>query len=479
MLRLVLIFMVHRPWSLLLALGLLAGLAAPRPAPGLEPEGAGPSLAVAEPPAGHEPPAATEGATAAEPPPWWNAGFQSTYVFQRKPSFSAPYSGPKSLSPNAENGYTLTATLFATVRAWPGAELVANPEVTQSQELSGLSGLAGLSDGEAQKSGGPEPKLYRARVFVRQTVPLGGEETFAAPGPNQLGGRVASRRLVITAGNFALSDVFDGNAYSHDPRTQFLNWTLMAAGATDYAADVRGYTWGLSVEWYLDAWAFRLGRFAQPKRSNGMEIDPDVLAHYGDAVEVERSHRLLGQPGKVRVLAIHNRARMGAFRDALDLAAARGGAPDFADVRRAQSKYALAVGFEQALLADVGLFGRLSVNDGRTETYAFTEVERSLHLGASVKGTRWRRAEDTFGVAWVQNELSSAHRAYVEAGGAGLFIGDGALRYRPERIVEAYYSLAAWKGLWISVDAQRTWAPAYNADRGPVNVLGCRFHAEY
>ncbi|HET7824206.1 MAG TPA: carbohydrate porin, partial [Anaeromyxobacter sp.] len=177
--------------------------------------------------------------------PWWTAAFQSTYVWQRKPSFAAPYSGPRSLEPSAENGYTLTATLFVGVRPWPGAELFVNPEVIQSHELSHLSGLAGLSNGEAQKSGGPEATLYRARAFLRQTLLLGGEESAAEPGANQLGGRTASRRLVLTAGNFSVADVFDGNAYAHDPRTQFLNWSLMAYGASDYAADVRGYTWGV------------------------------------------------------------------------------------------------------------------------------------------------------------------------------------------------------------------------------------------
>jgi high affinity Mn2+ porin len=412
-------------------------------------------------------------------PAWWTAAFQSTYVWQRKPSFAAPYSGPKSLEPGAENGYTLTATLFVGVRPWPGAELFVNPEVIQSQELSHLSGLAGLSNGEAQKSGGPEATLYRARAFLRQTLLLGGEESASGAGANQLGGRTSSRRLVVTAGNFSVADVFDANAYAHDPRTQFLNWSLMAYGASDYAADVRGYTWGLALELYLDAWAFRVGRFAQPKVSNGLALDLDLLAHHGDSLEVEHAHELLGRRGKLRVAGFRNFARMGSFSDALALAAANGGAPNVADVRRDQAKYGFGAGLEQELSRDVGAFARYSWNDGRTETYAFTEIERSILAGLSVKGSRWRRERDTVGVALVQNELSSAHRRYVEGGGAGLFLGDGALRYRPERILEAYYSFQASPGLWFSLDAQRIENPAYNADRGPVSILGCRFHAEY
>jgi high affinity Mn2+ porin len=424
-------------------------------------------------------PAPANAADRAAQPAWWTAAFQSTYVWQRKPSFAAPYSGPKSLEPTAENGYTLTATLFVGVRPWPGAELFVNPEVIQSQELSHLAGLAGLSNGEAQKSGGPEATLYRARAFLRQTLLLGGEESTSEPGPNQLGGRTASRRLVLTAGNFSVADVFDGNAYAHDPRTQFLNWSLMAYGASDYAADVRGYTWGVALELYLDDWAFRLGRFAQPRESNGLALDANLLAHHGDSLEIERAHELLGRRGKLRVAGFRNFARMGSFADALGRATASGGAPDVADVRRNQAKWGFGAGLEQELSPDVGAFARYSWNDGRTETYAFTEIERSLMGGVSVKGTRWRREQDTVGVAFAENRLSSAHRRYVEAGGAGLFLGDGGLRYRPERILEAYYGFQASPGLWFSLDAQRIENPAYNADRGPVSIVGCRFHVEH
>ena len=424
-------------------------------------------------------PSARPGADAVASSPWWTAALQSTYVWQRKLAFDAPYSGPKSLTTSAENGYTLTATLFVGARPWPGGELFVNPEIIQSQELSELHGLAGLSNGEAQKSGGPTATLYRARAFLRQTFALGGEESPVETAPNQLGGAVASRRLVLTVGNFSYADVFDGSSYAHDPRTQFLNWSLMAYGASDYAADVRGYTLGIALEYYLDDWAFRIGRFAVPRQSNGLALDLDLLAHHGDAIEVEHAHVLFGLPGKLRALGFRNEARMGSFRDALGYAAIHGGAPDVANVRREQAKLGFGAGFEQNVLSDVALFGRFSVNDGRTETYEFTEIERSLTMGASMKGARWSRSGDTLGVAWVQNELSADHRAYVTADGAGLFIGDGAIRYRPERILEAYYSLAAFKGFWVTLDAQRVANPAYNADRGPVNIVGCRFHAEY
>lgn len=411
--------------------------------------------------------------------PWWSSGFQSTYVLQRKPGFDAAYTGPHSLLTTPETGYTLTATLYLGVRLWPGAELFVNPEAIQSQEISGLTGLGGLSNGENQKGGGPVPTLYRARVFVRETIPLGGELSTIAAGPNQLGGPVSSRRLVLTAGNFAVPDVFEGNAFAHDPRTQFLNWSFMTYGASDFAADSRGYTWGAAVEYYRDAWTFRLGRFAQPKESNGLPIDPDILRHYGDSVEIEHQHELFGHSGGVRVAGWRNFANMGGFRDARRYASSNGGVPDVANVRRNQAKYGVGVSLDQNVLPDVGVFVRASYNDGQTETYAFTEIERSLTGGASVNGRPWHRAGDTLGIAWAVNGLSGAHRAYLEAGGLGFFIGDGRLHYRPEQILEAYYSFNAFHDFWFTLDAQHIANPAYNADRGPVNVFGCRFHVEY
>jgi len=414
------------------------------------------------------------------PSSWWSAGFQSTYILQRKAGFSAPYTGPNSLTTAPETGYTLTATAFLGARPWPGAEIFFNPETIQSQSISHLSGLGGPSNGENQKGGGPTPSLYRARAFLRQTIPLGGESSTAESGTNQFGGPTASHRLVITAGNFSWGDVFDGNAFAHDPRTQFVNWALMSYGAFDYAADVRGYTWGLTLEYYYDDWAFRVGRFAEPIESNGLPLDSHILEHYGDTVEVEHGHVILSQPGKVRVAGFRNYSKQGNFRDALQYAAMNGGVPDVGNVRRDQAKLGFGVSLEQTVVRDVGVFARYSYADGQTETYSFAEIERSLAAGVSVKGGRWRREGDTLGVAWVANGLSDAHRAYLAGGGLGFLIGDGRLEhYRAEQILEAYYSFNAFRGFWVSVDGQHITNPAYNGDRGPVNIVGLRFHVEY
>ena len=410
----------------------------------------------------------------------WSARFQSTYVWQGKSAFPAAYSGPNSLSTRREKSYSFTATAALGYRVWNGGELYFNPELAQGVPLSGLTGFGGFTNGEMARTSGPNLTVYRARLFLRQTWGLGGGRETVEPEANQMAGAVDRRRWVLTAGNLSVTDVFDDNSYSHDPRTQFLNWSLMTHGAYDFAADARGYSWGVVAERYHDDWSVRVGRFLQPREANGQALDTRFLRHYGDQVEVERAFLWGSQPGRLRLLAFRNRAMMARYQDALDLVSRTGGVPDINAVRDGeQVKVGFGVSLEQALSADVGIFLRASRSDGKTETYAFTEIDRSLSGGLLAKGGLWGRAQDSAGIAVARNGLSGVHRAYLADGGMGFFIGDGRIRYRPETIVEAFYSLGLTRGVWVSLDWQHVRHPAYNADRGPANVASIRLHTEF
>lgn len=409
----------------------------------------------------------------------WNAHFQTTYIWQRKQAFSAPYSGNFSLRPEREKSYSFSATAYLGVRPWQGGELYLNPELVQGVPPSDLTGLGGMSNGELQKSSGATLTLYRARLFLRQTWNLEGEREAVEPDANQLAGMVSKNRVVLTAGNLAVSDIFDGSAYAHDARTQFLNWALLAHGAYDFAADARGYTWGAALEYYRGDWVVRAGRFMQPAESNGLPLDKRFFTHYGDQVEVEHAHAIGELTGKVRVLAFRNAANMGGFRDALADAAANGVTPDVSRVRTERTKHGAGFSVEQNLTRTVGVFGRASWNDGESETYAFAEIDRSLSAGIVAKGASWSREGDTAGFALVRNGLSSAHRDYLAAGGHGAFVGDGRISYAAETIAEAYYSAAVAKNVWLSLDLQRIRNPAYNADRGPATFGAIRLHMQY
>ncbi|RTL31420.1 MAG: carbohydrate porin [Burkholderiales bacterium] len=413
-------------------------------------------------------------------PESWNIKFQSTYVWQQKNPMSASYSGTNSLSTDKERSYSFTATVALGFRPWAGGEFYVDPEAAQGVPLSNLTGLGGLTNGEMARSSGPTLKIYRARAFLRQTWGDGGEQEAVESAANQLAGMVDKRRWVLTTGNLSVLDIFDANAYNHDPRTQFLNWSVMTHGAFDYAGDARGYSWGITLERYLDDWVVRVGRFIQPKEPNQQILDDRLFKHYGDQIELEHAHEFEGQPGKVRLLAFRNRTKMSRYQDALNLAAQTGDAPDINAVRTGdQVKYGLGLNLEQAITPDIGVFARGSWADGATETYAFTEIDRSVSAGTLIKGKGWGRGQDSVGLAFARNGLSQAHRRYLAEGGYGFFIGDGALRYKPETIVEGFYDLSLCKAAWITLDWQRIFNPAYNADRGPVSVGTLRFHTEF
>jgi hypothetical protein len=409
----------------------------------------------------------------------WTARFQATYIYQSKPAFDAPYSGPKSLSAEHERSYTFSATAYLGARLWEGGELYFNPEAIQGIPLSEVTGLGGFTNGEIQKVAGPTLKLYRARLFLRQTIGLGGSSEAVASDDNQLAGSVDRNRLVFTAGNLSVIDIFGLNEYAGDPRTQFLNWSFMTFGAFDYAADLRGYTWGAAGEYYRGAWALRAGRFMQPKTSNGMELNTDLRSSYGDQVEIEHRHEVRGRPGRLKGLIYRNVAEMASFEDAIAYGQAHGVTPDISAVRKRQAKVGWGASLEQAVGTSAGIFARFSEHDGRTETYAFTEIDRSLSAGGVLRGGAWKRGEDTVGVAFARNGISNSHQSYLAAGGTTFFLGDGNLRYAPESIFEAFYSLRALKGVNVSLDWQYIRNPAYNADRGPVQVSSVRLHAEF
>ena len=407
------------------------------------------------------------------------AKFQATYIGQLKPAFNAPYSGDNSLLPGRETGHSGSFTAFLGYRPWAGGELHFNPEVIQLGVFSGLHGLGGLTNSEQQKTSGRKPKSYRARAFLRQTVGFGGGQDAVESSALQLAGMVDRRRLVVTVGNISVLDLFDNNAYAHDPRTQFLNWSFLAHGSYDYVGDARGYSNGAALEYYHDDWVVRVGRFMGPRESNGLALDSRLSIHHGDQVEMEHSHILHDQPGKVRILAFRNREKMGNFADAIAFAQASGGVPDVGNVRRDNIKVGFGVNIEQSLRSDIGVFARASWADGKSETYSFTEIENSVSAGVAVKGDGWGRAKDTLGLAVAQNGLNKTHREYLALGGLGAFIGDGQLNYRPERIAEVYYNVHLLGASAMALGYQRIANPAYNADRGPVNVFSVRLHTDF
>ena len=443
----------------------------------------------------------------------WSAYGQFTHISTFKLPFSARYTNlhrdsngdvaPFSLTPDAEHSFTDTVTFFLAVRLWRGAEAYLVPEVIAERPLSQLRGLGGaIQNFELQKTGGQAPQIYRSRAYLQQTIGLGGSPVEKTSDPMQLGTTVDSRRLVFRVGNFAVLDFFDKNSFSGDLRRQFFNMAFLTYAAYDFAADARGYAFGATAELDYDDWAFRIARMTPPKDPNQLPVDFRIDRYYGDQAEIEHTHQLFGRAGAVRILAYRNRENMARFDDAIAAYRADPGnnakactsfnyyssggiadppsnAPDLCWARKPNVKVGIGLNVEQHITDDIGVFLRGMISDGQTEVYSFTSTDQSLSFGALANGAAWRRRDDFAGVGVGLGWISRAHADYLRMGGIDGFIGDGSINPAAESVLEAFYSVNVFSWLWLSADYQHITNPAFNADRGPVDIFGARLHAEF
>lgn len=401
---------------------------------------------------------------------------QTTFIWQQKNNFHSPYFGTNSLLNRSEGGkvksYTWSATGFFGMRLWEGGEAYYNPEVFEGTPFNGvLVGLGAFQNGELQKGAFAAPTVYNARAFFRQTFGLGGGRVRLEDAPNQVGIEVDKNRVTLTYGRVASLDFFDQNTYSHDPRTQFLNFALWSSGAYGYAADAKGYTYGMVGEWFQDDFVLRAARLATTTVPGENQLDWSLTQNYVDQVELTHFHIFHDHPGAIRGLIYRQYANMGNFNNAMAQNTS------ITNVRSLTRSWGYVINAEQALSDEVGLFARWSWNPGQTETLTL-EMSRSLAGGVSIKGGAWSRPNDTIGVGAAVNGISSAESAYLSSGKYTVFIGDGQLNYRTERVAEAFYGAQISKLLAATLDYQRIANPAYNADRGPINFFGFRLHAE-
>jgi high affinity Mn2+ porin len=394
------------------------------------------------------------------------------------PGFQAKYSGANSLADTLESKLSITSTIFAGAGLWKGGAVYINPELSGGQGLSSTTGIAGFPNGEIYRVGVAAPVVNLSRLYLQQVINLGGTDDLIPDGPNQVLTHSSTSRLTLSLGKFSIVDFFDDNTYSHDPRSQFLNWAMMDNGAWDYPADTRGYTEGFVAEFKHEDWSVRIAEVAVPTTANGgvLEYRPTGGAH-AEAIELEKHYLVGGEEGVARAIYYHNVARMGSYRETLNTPS------DSMSITKSDQygrvKYGFGIDLEQKLSSLAGVFLRAGWNDGATETWAFTEIDRTVSGGVLFTGAGWSRPQDNLGVGFVVNGLSDDHKDYLAAGGYGFIIGDGALNYAPEEIGEAYYRIAFTENIAITGDLQGVMHPAYNADRGPVVIYSIRTHLEF
>jgi high affinity Mn2+ porin len=417
----------------------------------------------------------------------WSFHFQITVISQAHPGFKSQYNGMNSLADSVELGATsITSTLFVGRKLWKGATAYLNPELSGGRGLSYALGVAGALNGETYRIGDPAPVLSVARAYVQQDFSLGNaDDEDVEDGANQVAGKIPSSRITITAGKFSMSDFYDKNSCSHDPRTQFLNWSLMSNGAWDYPANTKGYTMGLVAELIKPTWALRLSSVAVPKIANHPEMEYVFGKAHSETAEIEKKININKRSGVVRLLFSYSATRAPSYQEGL--AALKTGDTTLLKVisGNAESntfggeKTGLYINAEQEITDNISVFARAGWNDGKYVTWAFTEIDQTAHAGFSFKGTRWKRKDDVAGIAGAINSISADHRAFLKAGGYGFIIGDGTLNYGHEAILETYYNAKIYNAFWLTFDYQFVNHPGYNKDRGPVHVFSIRGHVEF
>jgi high affinity Mn2+ porin len=413
---------------------------------------------------------------------YWISG-QANIVLQWHGSFPAKYSGPNSLRSEAENGTSKVYTLYLGYELTPTTEVFLDIESAGGHGLSNSLGLAGITNLDVVRNTTLSQDPYVARLLLRQIIPLTDERIESDRDELHLATSLPARRIEFRVGKFDLADFFDINTYGSDSHLQFLNWTVDNNGTYDYAANTRGYTDGVLVEYDDHWWSVRFAEALMPKIANGIHLDADIARARAENLEFEARGKLIAhRAGTVRLLSYLNHANMGNYREAIDdyLAGPRTSPPDIISTRRqGRHKYGVGLNFEQEITSQIGVFGRLGWSDGHNESFAYTEDDRTLEVGAFTKGDSWQRPNDRAGFVFVANGIAAAHQQYLALGGLGFLLGDGGLTYGPEKIVEGFYTAHLWRGFFASFDLQHINNPGYNQDRGPVTVPGLRFHVDF
>ena len=421
-----------------------------------------------------------------DPPPAvpenWAVRGQSTFTFQYHPAFaSPPIISPKTVNNGRRGAEDSNTTIGAGLRLWKGAEFWIESEVDQGFSLQKAQGIAGYVEGNAFKLSQDAPFWRLSRAFMRQTIGLGGERQEVAADTNVLRGFQDTNRIVVTAGKFSVIDIFDNNTYAHDPRVDFLNWVFSDSGAFDYATDPFGMNYGIAIEWYQSRWALRAGLFDMAISPEAQFLDMRFLHQVQGVLEAEERHVIEGRPGKFSMLFFANRGLMVKLSDYINLANATGTVPDQTRLRRFRTRIGFSLNFEQAITDQLGVFARASWADGGLEVLNFTDIDRAVAFGVSLKGGDWNRPDDVFGAGFAFNAISRDRLNFLRAGGQGSVISDGPgspLRAAGEQIFEAFYNISIKKWLNLTPDYQLVNHPAYNVDRGPVHVFSLRLHAQ-
>jgi high affinity Mn2+ porin len=414
---------------------------------------------------------------------FWLSG-QANFIFQAHPGFHSPYSGTNSLSGHYQKATSRVLTLYTGVRLDHSTEILVDIEEAGGSALSLGLGLAGNTDLDIVRNPLLSKSPYLGRGMIHKVFALSKDKVENTRTYLSLFDELPRRRLEIRFGKFSLPDFFDVNSVGSDTHLQFINWSTDNNGAWDYAADTRGYTVGAMADFEDRNWGFRFVEALMPKVANGIDLVWRPWQARGENFEYELRHGFIPKKaGVVRLLAYVNHANMGIYRDAViqfEDGQLNETVPEITNHPwHITAKYGFGVNLEQSLTPTLTAFARWGWDDGNTESFAYTEIDSTVAEGVGANGAKWHRKQDRAGIAFVTNGIKKDHQNYLADGGLGFLLGDGKLNYGRENILETYYTLHVWRGLYIAPGAQYIVDPGYNRDRGPVFVGSLRAHMEF
>src|SRR5437660_4342803 len=411
---------------------------------------------------------------------FWLSG-QANFIFQTHLPFHAAYSGLKSLNPNYEKATSRVLTLYTGFQLNDSTEFLVDIEEAGGAALSTGLGLAGNTDLDIVRNPSLSKAPYLGRGMIHKVFALSKDKVENERSFLSLFDELPRRRLEIRFGKFSMPDFFDVNSVGTDTHLRFMNWSVDNNGAWDYAADTRGYTVGLVADFEDRNWGFRFAESLMPKVANGIDLVWKPWQAHADNFEYElRKGVLPGKHGMVRVLAYTNSANMGIYREQVIQAAGRGVAPDItAHPWRITRKYGFGLNVEQNVSRYLTAFVRVGWDDGKTESFAYTEVDQTCDQGIGANGAWWHRKQDRSGVAFVSNAIKKDHQNYLAAGGLGFLLGDGHLRYGREGVLVTYYTLHLWWGGGCARGFAIVRASGTGRERGTCSVPSLRAHVEF
>ena len=412
---------------------------------------------------------------------FWLSG-QANFIFQIHPPFHADYSGRHSLSSNYDKATSRVLTLYTGVRLNNSTEVLLDIEEAGGAALSTGFGLAGFTNLDIVRNPLLSKAPYVARAMIHKVFALSKAKVENERSPLSLFDQLPQRRLEVRVGKFSMPDFFDQNTAGSDTHLQFLNWTVDNNGAYDYAADTRGYTVGAVADYEDPKLSFKFAEALMPKVANGIDLVWKPWQAHAENFEFDWQHGVVPKrPGVIRLIGFVNHANMGIYRQAV--AQFEEGLVSTPDITNhpwhITEKYGFGVNLEQAITPNLVAFARWGWDNGKTESFAYSEVDSTLLGGLGVYGARWHRKQDRAGIAFVSNGICKDHQAYLADGGLGFLLGDGGLTYGREKILETYYTAHIWRGIYLAPGAQHINNPGYNQSRGPVTVPSFRAHVEF